>query len=173
MPVACLAFVRVTGLFAHFAPSLAPVRLALTATAMGMHALVSAAVWATGAVCLLAWVGGAPRFRVILALYLACALWPEALAVGCEHAVTAAGLYPGRFDPHLDSVTSLAWLVPTGAAPGLRAVVSAVDVGTLYHDVLLALGLREVTPGVTGRASVAVVLVLQLVGVAVSTAIAA
>ena len=161
------------GLFAHFAPALAPVRLTLTFMAQGIPLLCSAALWAAGAACLLTWGGGAPRFRVILALGLACALWPEALAALCDHALVAAGAYPGRFDPHLDSVTSLAWLVPTRAAPGLRALANAVDSTTLYHDVLFALGLPQVTPGVTGRGAVAVVLVLRIVGVCVAVCTAA
>jgi hypothetical protein len=172
VPLVCLTTAKFLGLFAHFAPSLVSVKLALSITAQGVLALQAAAAWAAAAWVLLACAGAAPRYRTLVALFLAAALWPEVLWAVGEGAVTAAGAYPDAFDPRVHRATSLVWLVPPGAAPVLRALANAVDAPTLYRDTLLALGLPQVAPAVSPRAAAAAVLALRLAGVALAAATA-
>lgn len=172
VPLVCLAAAKFLGLFAHFAPSLTPAKLALSITAQGVLALLTAAAWAAVVWAVLACAGGAPRFHAAVALYLAAALWPEVLWAVGEGAVAAAGAYPDALDPRVHRVTSLAWLVPAGAAPTFRALANAVDGPTLYRDVLLALGLPQVGPAVSRRAAAAAVVGLRLAAVALAAATA-
>lgn len=170
VPLACLAGVKYLGLFPHFAPSLVPAQIALAVAAQGVSALATATVWAAIACAGLACLGGAPRYRTMASLFLVAALWPEVAGAVVEAGVVAAGAYPAALDAHVDHVTSLVWLVPADAGPSIRGLANALDGSEAYRDVLVALGLPQVSPTISQRTAVALVVALRCVRIVVAAA---
>lgn len=173
VPLACLGAVKYLALFPHFAPTLALLQVTLAVAMQCALATFAAATWAALTWGILTLVGRAPAYRLLVTLFLVAGVWPEALGAVLEAGALVAGVYPANFDPRIDRVASLVWLLEPGASGALpsgtlRVLANGLDVPTLYQDALLAVGLPQVAPAVTQRAAVSAVIAVRCLRIVAS-----